>query len=223
MREIDNCPICDTTCELEYGLEKGAGAKIGNTEKEILYATCKTCKTRWRRKDDPQVTGKLLYEKWECRIPEISLPIPFIGGGINLRPRWCRWTRIKERQLPVSNLGMKSEEMLTRKGKTVEETIALGREELAVYDFSLKRDDEVEGKIVSDEPVDVLFFDEKNFERSCGDKRNEPEDISTGIYEMKIDFKATKKGLWFVVIEHEHKISAKVKVHIYSLHKKSKK
>lgn len=223
MQEIDNCPICNTTCELEYGLEKGAGGKIGESEKEILYSTCKTCKTRWRRKDDPEVTGKLIYEKWECRIPEISLPIPFIGGGIKLRPRLCRWTRIEERQLPVSTLGMTSEEVLTQKGKTVEETIAIGRKEYAFYDFKLIRGDKVEGKIISGEPVDSWFLDEENFDKFCRDRGFEPEDVNQGIYEAKIEFRARKKGLWFVVIENSQRVSAKVKVNLYSLHKKNRK
>jgi len=221
VQEIDNCPVCNTTCELEFGLEEGAGAEI---DKEISYATCKTCKTRWRRRDDSKVLGKMVYEKWACRIPEITLSIPFVGGGLKLRPRWCRWIEVKEKQLPVSTLGrIESEEALTRKGETVEETIAIGRREFAFYDFKLIRGDKVEGKIVSDEPVDTWFLDEENFDRFCSDKSFEVEDETQGIYEAKIKFKARKKGLWFVVIENSQRDSAKVKVNLYSLHKKNRK
>ena len=56
--EIDNCPVCNTTCELEFGLKD-----LGDEdEREIAYATCKTCKTRWRRIDDPKVPGRIMYE-----------------------------------------------------------------------------------------------------------------------------------------------------------------
>ena len=61
MPEIDNCPVCNTTCELEFGLEEAIGTEI---TRELPYATCKICKTRWRRRDDPDVTGKMIYEKW---------------------------------------------------------------------------------------------------------------------------------------------------------------
>ena len=220
MQEIDNCPVCNTTCVLEHGVEKGSGVW---TDKEIAYATCKTCKTRWRRRDDHIVPGKIIFEKWACRIPEITVPIPFIGGGIKLGPRWCRWIKVKEKQLPVSTLsGMKSEEP-PKKGKVVEETIALSRKDFAVYDFSLIRGDKIEGEIVSDEPVDVWFFDKRNLDRFLGDRSYVPEDVSMGIYEMKIDFKAPKKSLWFLVIEHPHKTSTKVKVHLYSLPKNNRK
>ena len=221
MQEIDNCPICNTTCELEFGLEEGAGVEI---EKDICYATCKTCKTRWRRRDDPKVFGKLIYEKWACRIPEITLSIPFVGGGLKLRPRWCRWIEVKEKQLPVDTLGgMKSEEELARTGKTVEETIAVGRKEYAFYDFKLMRRDKVEGKIISGEPVDAWFLDEENFDKFCRGRYFEPEDVNQSIYEAKIEFRARKKGLWFVVIENSQRASAKVKVNLYSLHKKNRK
>lgn len=65
MPEIDNCPVCNTTCELEYGLEEAVGSEY---ERAVLYATCKTCKTRWRRRDDPEDVGRLIYERWACRI-----------------------------------------------------------------------------------------------------------------------------------------------------------
>lgn len=99
MPEIDNCPVCNTTCELEFGLEEGVGAEYG---REISYATCRTCKIRWRRRDDPKIFGNMIYEKWACRIPEITIPIPFIGGGIKLHSRWCRWVKVKERQIPTN-------------------------------------------------------------------------------------------------------------------------
>ena len=220
MQEKHNCPICGTTCELEYGLEAPVGFE---TEKEISYTTCKTCKTRWRIRDDPTLPEKVIYEKWACRIPEITIPIPFVGGGIKLGSRWCRWTKIEDKQLPVSTLEMRSEETITRKGKTVEEIIAVGHKEFAEYDFRLVRGDKVEGKIVSDKPVDVWFLDEKNFDRFLEEKRIEVEDEIMSIYEAKIDFKATRKGLWFVVIEHPHKASAKVKVNLRSVHKIDKK
>lgn len=101
MKEVDNCPMCGTTCELELGLEESIGFE---DEREIMYATCKTCKTRWRRREDFNVLGKFIYEKWSCRIPEINIPFPFVGGGIKIHARWCRWVKLREKQLPVGTL-----------------------------------------------------------------------------------------------------------------------
>jgi len=85
--------------------------------------------------------------------------------------------------------------------------------------FELKKEYEVKGKIISDKPVSILFLYEKNCDKLCREKKYQVEDITEGIYETELDFKARKKDLWFVVIENPQKNSAKVKVNIYSLHK----
>jgi len=143
MPEIDNCPICNTTCELEYGVEEGAGAEI---EREISYATCKTCKTRWRRRDDPKVFGKMIYEKWACRIPEITLPIPFMGGGLKLRPRWCRWVKVREKSIPVGYEVLPSEDISRPKQIVANETISIKKREFLEYSVKLKRGDTLKGR-----------------------------------------------------------------------------
>ena len=112
MSEIDNCPICNTTCELEYGFEKGAYEEGLEEEKmEIGYATCKTCGTRWRRREEYLSKSKMkaVYEKWAYRIPETNLSIPLIGSILKFGPRWGRWIRVKEKLIPVTSLEFPSE------------------------------------------------------------------------------------------------------------------
>ena len=109
LSEVDNCPVCNTTCELEYGLQKGAyegGLEEGGIQ--IGYATCKTCETRWRRREEylGKSTKKAIYEKWAYRIPEINLSIPLIGSLLKLGPRWGRWVLVKEKLIPVASLGL---------------------------------------------------------------------------------------------------------------------
>jgi len=105
--EVDNCPVCNTTCELEFGFEKGAYEQgLEGEKREIAYATCKTCRTRWRRREEylGKSQMKAVYEKWTYRIPPISLPIPFIGSVFNLSRRWGKWEKVKEKPIPVTSL-----------------------------------------------------------------------------------------------------------------------
>lgn len=115
--ETDNCPICNTSCELEHGFEKGAfETGLETEEKEIVYATCKTCGTRWRRREGYLGESKMkaVYEKWTYRIPSISLPIPFIGTVFNLSHRWGKWGKVKEKPIPVTSLQSPSESVQFR-------------------------------------------------------------------------------------------------------------
>jgi len=86
--EIDNCPVCGRPCELEIDFEDSTELE-DDLGVEVAYATCKTCKTRWRRREDPKDLGKRIYEKWAYRLPKEN-----IG----------RWVRIGERRLPVGSL-----------------------------------------------------------------------------------------------------------------------
>ncbi len=202
MKEVDDCPVCNTTCEVENEFGK------------VIYATCETCKTRWRRRDDREDHGKMMYEKWACRIPETKIPFPFVGGGIKLREGWCRWKKIKERRIPVRSRenGMQS----NREEKTFEETVSLAARECAFYDFKLSKGGKVKGEVHSDTPVDVLFLDEENSDKFDRGKRFEEADSTEGVYEAKLDFTASKKGLWSVAIDNRSKTRTKVKVHLYS-------
>jgi transcription elongation factor Elf1 len=214
MSEIDNCPICGTTCELEYGVEETIGFKDG---REIMYATCKTCKTRWRRKFDAHIAGKQVYEKWVWRIPEINIPFPGVGGGIKISPKAGKWVKIRERQLPVGSVrGTKTRETEVKSGKTYRETISIEPRKYSFYEFKLLRGSKVKGEIISDIPIDVFFVDEKNFDRFDRGVRFEAVDATEGIYDSKPEFKATKKGLWFVVLANKNKNPAKAKVNLFS-------
>lgn len=88
-------------------------------------------------------------------------------------------------------------------------------EEYAYYEFELSKRDQVKGEVSSDEPLDVWFLDEKNFDKYERDKSFEEEDGTESIYEAKLAFKATKKGSWFVVIENRSETDADVEVRLY--------
>jgi len=217
MPEIDNCPICNTTCELEYGVEEGAGAEIG---REISYATCKTCKTRWRRRDDPKVFGKMIYEKWACRIPAVTLPFPFVGGGIKFPPRWCRWVKVREKSIPVGfERGMEttpSEDVFRPTQIVANETISIKKREFYEYSVKLKRGDILKGEIHSNAPINIYFMDEQNyFEGFARDKIFVYEHGSENFWEGSIEYFVPKKDEWFFILENEGKESAKVKVYLY--------
>lgn len=213
MPEIDNCPICNTTCELEFGLEEAVGIA---DPVEVQYATCKTCKARWRRRDDPRHAGRLIYEKWACRIPELNISFPFVGGSTRIGPKWCRWTKVRERQVPVEHLVSIDEEPVIEKGRVYDERFLLEKDDYGSYEFKLSRGDRIKGEIHSDEPVDIWFLDEINFGKFERDKTFHEEDVSGSVYDARLDFKLPSKGKWFVVIENLNKASAEVKVKLFS-------
>ena len=213
MKEIDNCPVCNTTCELEYGLEEPVGSEY---EVEITYATCKTCKTRWRRRDDPKEFGKLIYEKWACLIPEITIPIPLMGGGIKLRPRWCRWVKAKEKSIPVGGHEMApSEDEFRPKEVVANETVSIKKREYQEYGVKLKKGETLKGEIRSDAPINIYFMNEQNLDKYVRDKAFEFEDGSENFWEGTIEYSVPKKDDWFLVLENEGKESVKVKVYLY--------
>jgi len=214
MSEIDNCPVCGTTCELEHGVEETIGFKDG---REIMYATCKTCKTRWRRKFDAQIAGKQVYEKWAWRIPEINLPFPGVGGGIKISPKAGRWVKIRERQLPVDSLiGIKPKEIDVKSRKTYKETISIEPRKYSFYEFKLLRGNKVKGEVTSDTPIDVFFVDEQNFDKFDRGVRFDAADGTEGIYDSTPEFEAPRKGIWIVVLGNMNKTPAKVKVNLFS-------
>jgi hypothetical protein len=69
--------------------------------------------------------------------------------------------------------------------------------------FELKKEYEVKGKIISDKPVSILFLDEKNCDKLCREKKYQVEDITEGIYETELDFKARKKERSLVCCHRE--------------------
>lgn len=212
MIETDNCPVCKTPCGLVVEKDK--------FEIEIAYAICKICKTRWRRRDDPKKDGRLIYEKWICRIPEMNIPFPFVGGGIKLRSRWCRWIKIKEKYVPVGYESAKDKpRRIGTQGEPFDpfdQRVQLRAKESKYYEFKLSKGDKIKGKILADNPVNVWFLDEKNFDRFIKYKRFQHENATAGAYETNIDFEATKKDWWYVVVENPNKIPREVKIYLYS-------
>jgi hypothetical protein len=203
MPETDSCPVGDTTCLFEYGSE----------------TTCKTCKTRWRKREDPHLKSRIIYEKWSCRIPNLNIPFPFVGGGIKVSPHWCRWVKVKEVQ--ISSIDKPKHERtqeVLQKNKIYEETISILPKKFSFYIFELTRKERVKGEIssLSSVPVDVLFLDKRNFAKYEDDRNFVCKDSYEGIYDGKIDFEASSKGLWFVAIENKSKSEIRAKVKPYS-------
>lgn len=211
MPEIDNCPVCNTPCEIETGPVDKSLLGIGT---EIVYATCKTCKARWRRKSGI-FFGKLIYEKWACRMPEINIPFPFLGGGIKIHPRWCRWMKIKEKRILTEFERKIREKPTLLNGKTYDETISIPPKKHAIYEFEASRNSGVKGEISSNLPVDIWFLDEKNFDKYDRKKSFEIEDETDGIFQAKINFMIRNDGSWFVILVNINKTEAKVKVYLH--------
>ena len=214
MPEIDNCPVCNTTCELEYGLEEAVGT---GHEREVLYATCKTCKTRWRRREDPKDVGRLIYEKWACRIPRMHIPFPFVGGGIKLGPRWCRWVKVDERRIPVGGEipSETQEETIIKKGRVYDERVRIKEDEFTYYEFELSEGDRIRGEIHSDEPVNVWFLDKRNFDKFERNKSFQEEEGTENVYDTKLDFEVPLEGTWYIVIDNPNDTAVEVKIKIY--------
>jgi hypothetical protein len=89
--------------------------------------------TRWRRRDDPVVVGRMIYEKWACRIPDTAINVPIIGWNLKLRSRWCRWVKLKEKQLPVGTI---NEEVSDEKYIVADETVSIKKKEFQEYDVN---------------------------------------------------------------------------------------
>lgn len=192
-------------CQVEYDSEDRKG---------IVHTTCKTCGTKWRRRES---SGKWIYEKWAHLIPELSVSFPFVGGGIKLGPKWFRWAKIKERPLPAfAHPKTRDKQEPTKTGKTYDEKTLVDAHSYVYYDFELLKGDRVKGEIVSDAPIDVWFLDEENFDRFDRRKSFDEEDGTEAVYETKPDFEACRKGSWLVVIDNKNKTSAKASVNLHS-------
>jgi hypothetical protein len=198
MAERDNCPKCKTICPLQI-------------EAKIAYATCKTCKTKWRRREDTEVPGGLIYEIWACRIPEMNIPFPFVGGGIKLPKRSCRWKKVKEVHVSAPKNG-------TEFRRKVDEITSIKANDYAGYYWTLSKGDKIKGEISSDACIDIWFLDEMNYQKFHKRRRFEEEDGTIDVYEAKsLEFTAPRKGVWYVVLNSKNKTRIKVTVHLYAL------
>jgi hypothetical protein len=80
----------------------------------------------------------------------------------------------------------------------------------------LTRGEHVKGEIASTSQIDVLFVDELGFEKwSKGRKYFEPESSNDSVLEANIDYVASKKGKWYVIVENNERKKATVKVEFY--------
>ena len=73
----------------------------------------------------------------------------------------------------------------------------------------------MKGEISSITPIDIYFLDEINFDKWDRDKTYEPKDCNEGVLEANVDYEATKKGIWYIVIENNGRKSATVKVNMF--------
>lgn len=100
-QEVDNCPRCGAQVVLEHGTLEGAyeiTLDIGPTE--IEYGVCKICGTKFRRRevlDKRKRRLVVVYEEWDCLIPELSFKFMKLGPFI------CKWWKLKEKSIPVAH------------------------------------------------------------------------------------------------------------------------
>lgn len=105
--------------------------------------------------------------------------------------------------------------MLKEKVTSREETIVTRPNNGYYYDLELTKNDNLEGEIVSTEPVDIYFVDDINFDKWFRGKTFDYEDCNEAVLEAKIDYPVPRKGTWHLLIENNGRKSAKVKVHLY--------
>jgi hypothetical protein len=83
------------------------------------------------------------------------------------------------------------------------------------YEFELTRGDHLRGEIVSDNPMDIYFVDEINFDKWGKNRYFEPETCNEGVFETQIDYVTPRKGTWYLILENNGKASARVNVRLY--------
>lgn len=94
--EVDNCPRCDTTVVMEFGLRAGA---FEDSEEEMPWGECKVCGTKFRRREELSSEGSVAYyDVWTCWTPEIDLKV------VKIHPQRCRWKTVKTKPIPSESL-----------------------------------------------------------------------------------------------------------------------
>jgi len=114
----------------------------------------------------------------------------------------------KEKVSQPSEVLEKEEEVIA------DETIRVGGYGSS-YEFKLRRGESTRGEISSDNPINVHFVDENNFNRWLRDRSFTSEDGTDGIFKTLISYIAPKGGMWYLALDMSGRKSAKVKVHLF--------
>jgi hypothetical protein len=83
------------------------------------------------------------------------------------------------------------------------------------YEFDLIRGEHVKAEVESTSPIDIFFADEVNDDKWNRGKAFESEDNNESVLETTIDYVASKKGKWYVIIENNGEEPATVKIQFY--------
>jgi hypothetical protein len=97
-----------------------------------------------------------------------------------------------------------------------DETIMLNTEENQVYSYDLDEGGKINGKIKSDQPINVFVVSNYGLRRFEKDEEFDYEDGGERIKRIKIDFETYKGGTWHVIIENEESNEAEVDVYLNS-------
>jgi hypothetical protein len=117
----------------------------------------------------------------------------------------------------VENLPTETENHREKKKEILhKETIVASPSDGYYYEFDLTRGEHVKGEVTSTNPIDVFFTDESGYEKwSKGRKYFDVESSNDSVLQANIDYVATKKGKWYVIVENNQRKSATVKVELY--------
>lgn len=96
----------------------------------------------------------------------------------------------------------------------VNETKWLDEKDNAVYSYSLKKEDQLTGRISSDVPINVYITNSKNLQYYEDDEVFVYEKGSENVYKYSINFDVPKKGKWHIIIENKESNYADVNVKI---------
>ena len=117
----------------------------------------------------------------------------------------------------TSEVRVKSKEEKREQEKEIvrEETIHVSPRYGYSYEFELKRNEHLKGKISSDSPIDIYFVNDINFKKWEKDRKFNSEDCNESVLETMIDYVAPRKGTWYLIMENNGRKSAIVKVCLY--------
>jgi hypothetical protein len=94
----------------------------------------------------------------------------------------------------------------------LKETIVIKPTKGCYYDFKLSKEEHLKMEISSNNPIDIYFVDDANFDKWDKGKQFEYKDGTEGILETTIDYIVTRTGIWYLLIENKGRKSATVSV-----------
>lgn len=96
-----------------------------------------------------------------------------------------------------------------------DETIFVSANAGYYYEFELEKNDHLKGRIISDDPLDIYFVNKTNFQKWEKDREFFIDNCNESVLDAKIDYVASRKGTWYILIENNGRKSAKVKVTLH--------